>query len=114
MTVYLRGCMVKCDMSEEIENTRKRLIFRSWHRGTKEMDLILGSFANLHVPDFSGEELELYDKLLQIPDPDLYNWISGRESVPAEEQSPVMDQLLEHHYAKRRATGSDDIPRRAE
>ncbi len=77
------------------------------------MDLILGSFANANVPDFSEDELALYDKLLQNPDPDLYNWISGREDVPKEEHSAVMDQLLEHHYAQCRATGSDDIPGRS-
>ncbi len=75
------------------------------------MDLILGSFANAYVPGFSKEELEDYDQLLQNPDPDLYNWITGREEVPTEEQSPVMTQLLEHHYAGFRATGSDDISR---
>ena len=98
-------------MSDSLENTRKRLIFRSWHRGTREMDLILGSFANAYVPGFGEDELAAYDRVLQNPDPDLYNWISGREPVPAAEQSPVMTQVLEHHYASARATGSDDYSR---
>lgn len=73
------------------------------------MDLILGSFANANVPGFSEEELNLYDELLQIPDPDLYNWISGREDVPDKERSAVMDKLLEHDYAPAPRSGSDDI-----
>lgn len=67
---------------ELVENKRKRLIFRSYHRGTKEMDLILGAFASIHVPDFSVEELSQYDELLCNNDPDLYNWITGKELWP--------------------------------
>lgn len=67
---------------ETIENKRRRLIFRSGHRGTKEMDLILGSFAAQFVPDFTEDELSAYDVLLTNNDPDLYNWITGKESPP--------------------------------
>jgi antitoxin CptB len=93
---------------EDIENRRKKLVFRSWHRGTREMDLIMGSFANTHIEAMSAEELDLYDELLHNPDPDLYDWISGRTGVPEEHQSPVMSKLLEHHYAANSKTGSDD------
>lgn len=95
-------------MSDPIENIRKKMIFRSWHRGTREMDLIMGSFANIHVPQMRQEELALYDELLQNSDPDLYNWIIGREALPEGQKTPVMEKLLEHHYAANRATGSDD------
>ena len=67
---------------ETIENKRRRLIFRSGHRGTKEMDLILGSFAAQNVPNFSEEELAAYDLLLTNNDPDLYNWITEKETAP--------------------------------
>lgn len=93
---------------ESLENERKRLIFRSWHRGTREMDLILGSFANKHVPGFSAAELDLYAALLHNPDPDLYNWITGVEDVPDDRINPVMDLLLTHDYAANRTTASDE------
>lgn len=67
---------------EDIENMRKRLIFRSGHRGTKEMDLLLGSFAHIHVPAFTPAELQEYQDLLEENDPDLYNWITGQETAP--------------------------------
>ena len=96
-------------MTENKEDFKKRLVFRSWHRGTKEMDLILGSFANAYIEAFSDEELALYAELLHIPDVDLYNWISRREELPEEHQdNPVMTKLMDHHYASHRATGSDD------
>ena len=85
---------------ESIEDKRKRLIFRSWHRGTKEMDLILGTFAERNVPDFTEEELAIYDDLLLESDPDLYNWVSGRENVPANKLNPVLERLLKHDYSK--------------
>ena len=67
---------------ETIENKRRRLIFRSGHRGTKEMDIILGSFAVQFVPGFNEDELAAYDVLLANNDPDLYNWITEKEDAP--------------------------------
>lgn len=71
-------------MTDDIEiiNWRKRLIFRSDHRGTKEMDIIMGSFAKKYVPDFDRDELAAYEELLQENDPNLYNWIIGKEAAP--------------------------------
>ncbi len=81
---------------EDIENRRKRLIFRSWHRGTREMDLIMGTFAEKHVPAMDGSALDLYEELLHIPDPDVYDWVSGQKPVPANLDNLVIKILLEH------------------
>lgn len=83
---------------EEVDNMRKRLIFRSWHRGTREMDLLMGSFADLHVPGFTAAELALYDEVLQHSDPDLYDWVTGKAPVPANFLNPVLEKLLSHRY----------------
>lgn len=80
--------------NETLENKRKRLIFRSEHRGMKEMDIIMGAFARKNIPTFSEEELDLYEDVIQIPDVDLYNWISGKEEPPANDANPVLKQLL--------------------
>jgi len=84
---------------EEIENRRKRLIFRSWHRGTREMDLIMGTFAENHVPGMDEAALDLYEEVLHTPDPDVYDWISGQKTVPANRMNPVLEKLLTHNYA---------------
>ena len=81
---------------ETLENKRKRLIFRSGHRGMKEMDLIMESFARKYIPEFTPEQLEAYEEFLEIPDIDLYNWFSRKEDVPAESQSELMDIFLVH------------------
>lgn len=84
---------------ENIETKRKRLIYRSWHRGTREMDLLLGSFADSHVPGFSGEDLAAYEALLASSDPDLYNWITGIEAPPANIDGDLFRKLKAHKYA---------------
>ncbi len=62
------------------------------------MDLILGSFADRHVPGFSEEELALYEEILQQNDPDLYNWISGKEEPPVNIMNPVFQKVLDHKF----------------
>jgi len=79
--------------TDELERTRKRLRFRSWHRGTKEMDILLGNFADRHLAGFSPAQLDRYDTLLQNSDPDLYGWISGRDALPAAYDHDVMSLL---------------------
>lgn len=82
---------------ELIENKRKRLVFRSYHRGTKEMDLILGSFASAQVFGFNAQELADYDELLRNNDPDLYNWITRKEDAPQDvAKLSVFQKLMAH------------------
>ena len=84
----------------DLDNRRKRLIFRSWHRGTREMDLIMGTFAEANVPDMTVADLDLYEELLHTPDPDVYDWVSGQEPVPANAVNPVVEKLLKHDVAR--------------
>lgn len=63
------------------------------------MDLIMGSFAEVYVPQMSIEELDLYEELLHTPDPDVYDWISGQKSPPANLINPVLEKLIRHDYA---------------
>ena len=93
---------------ENTDNKRKRLIFRSWHRGMKEMDQIMGSFANQYVPKFTEEELDVYEQVLENTDPDMYDWICGRVEVPADKNSAILEKLLNYDYATDRSTGSDE------
>lgn len=81
--------------NETLENKRKRLLFRSGHRGTKEMDLLLGGFAEKHLSDFNPDQLDEYDQLLEYSDPDLYNWMTGREPPPEEVKTMSIFPALE-------------------
>ncbi len=70
-------------MSELREVRLKRLSMRSWRRGTKEMDLILGPFADARLAALAPDALDLYEALLAENDQDLYPWISGGRAAPA-------------------------------
>jgi antitoxin CptB len=85
---------------ETVENKRRKLRFRAWHRGTREMDLILGSFADLHIAGFDEGALSEFEKLLECPDPDLYEWVSGQSAPPESADSPVLRLLLSHRFAR--------------
>ena len=66
----------------EIDTVRKRLLIRSWRRGTKELDLILGKFSNDNVRKLEMTELDLYEQLLSNDDHVIYNWLFEKEEIP--------------------------------
>jgi antitoxin CptB len=82
-----------------IEDRRKKLIFRAWHRGTREMDLLLGSFADAYVHTLDGTGLDQFEHLLTCSDPDLYDWKCERGAPGAGDDSPVMQAFLKHRFA---------------
>jgi antitoxin CptB len=84
-----------------IDNRRRRLLFRSWHRGTREADLLLGAFAEAHLAGFDGERLDQFEALLEVPDADLFDWISGRVAPPDEHDTDVARLLLAFRYDPR-------------
>ncbi|MBP56478.1 MAG: succinate dehydrogenase assembly factor 2 [Rhodobiaceae bacterium] len=58
----------------------KKLLFKASHRGTKEMDIILGNFAKTNLETMDIDNLKLFEELLELPDPDLYKWFSSEDS----------------------------------
>lgn len=62
----------------------KKLIYRSAHRGCKEMDVILGPFAEQKLAALSAEDIEQYEKFIQEDDWDIYAWVSGKLPMPDE------------------------------
>ena len=70
-------------MNETNEARLKRMAMRSWRRGMKEMDLILGPYADAHLPGMSEERLVVFDKLLEENDQDLLPWVLGQFAAPS-------------------------------
>ncbi len=77
----------------DLDSLRRKLGFRAWHRGTREADLLIGSFADRHLPGFDAVALQQFESLLAENDPDLYDWMLGLSPVPPEHRNPV-SQLL--------------------
>lgn len=88
-------------MNQPADIRRRRLRYRSWHRGTREADLLLGSFADSHLAGFGDAELDRYEALLECPDPDLFDWIAGRSAPPPEHDHDVTRLLLSFRYQPR-------------
>lgn len=81
-------------MTEDIRAARRRkLSFRAWRRGFKEADIILGHFADAYLDSMSDADLDTFERLLEVPDQDLYGWIIEREPAPADYQSEIMRSL---------------------
>jgi antitoxin CptB len=79
-------------MDETAEARLKRLAMRSWRRGTKEMDLILGPFSDAHLAGLMAADLALYDRLLLENDQDLMAWILG-QSAPPDHLAPLLARI---------------------
>lgn len=79
---------------DKLEQRRKKLMFQCHYRGTKELDLVLGNFADIYLAQMTMEELCLLTDFLNEIDPDIYDWLSGRESLPPHLQNPVTKRLI--------------------
>jgi len=72
---------------------RRRLMFRAWHRGTKEADLMIGGFVARHIAAFTEPELDELEAVLELPDVDLADWLSGRRPIPREVATPMLARM---------------------
>lgn len=84
--------------SDGLDARRRRLLFRSWHRGTREADLIMGRFADVHIGGFSDTELDQYEHLLDALETDLLAWMTGAADVPAEHDTPMFRRVRNFHF----------------
>lgn len=91
--------------ASQLEYRRRKLKFRAWHRGTKEMDFILGSYADENLPNMSNAEMDVFSEFLEAPDDLLYSWVSGGKETPPEFENDIMAALrtfrmTTHDYTK--------------
>jgi antitoxin CptB len=92
--------------SESLDLRRRKLLFRAWHRGMREMDLILGRFADSAIARLSDGDLTELERLIEVPDRDLLAWITGEEAVPAEYDSALFRELCAFHLSGRGAASA--------
>ena len=85
-------------MSDDLAERRRKLRFRAWRRGFREMDLLMGSFADKHIEELDHGALDQFEALLETPDWEVYAWLVGQKPVPDTQTSPVLDQLIAFRY----------------
>ena len=91
-----------CQMTagEDIAVRRKKLRYRAWHRGTREMDLVLGPFADAHTDGMNHAELDRLETLMSEEDPPLLKWIMGQEEPPANVDRVFLAEVIADHQAR--------------
>ncbi len=87
--------------SDGLGERQRRLLFRSWHRGIRETDLLLGRFADAEIASLSEADLDDYERLLDVPDHDLYLWVTGEAPAPAEFLTPLLSRIQTFHAARK-------------
>lgn len=78
----------------DLETRRKRLLWRASRRGIKEMDIIVGGFAEAHLGQLDSVALDAFERVLDIPDQDLLSYATGQSDIPAELRSPMLEDVL--------------------
>ena len=84
-------------ISDEAAVRRRKIAFRAWHRGTREMDLIMGRFADAELTNLDEAGLDSFEALMEQPDPELYKWVSGEAAVPADVDAAFLARIRAFH-----------------
>lgn len=79
--------------SADLDVRRRKILFRAWHRGIREMDLVMGGFADAEIGTLSEADLAEFERLLDVPDGDLLKWVTGERVVPEPFDTPVYRRM---------------------
>jgi antitoxin CptB len=79
--------------SAGLDARRRRILFRAWRRGIREMDLVMGHFADQEIVAMNDAELDEFELLLDAPDPEVLAWITGEAPAPPERDTPLLARL---------------------
>jgi antitoxin CptB len=86
-------------MGDDPESARrKKLLFRAWHRGTREADLLLGPFADRYLAGFDRGQLDRFEALLECRDDEIYDWIAGLAEPDPAARTDVVEMLLNNRF----------------
>jgi len=83
--------------SEGLDVRRRKLLFRAWRRGVREMDLIVGRFADAYIASLDESALDDFERLIEAPNADLYAWVVGDTEIPVNYDTAVLRQLIAFH-----------------
>jgi antitoxin CptB len=90
--------------NDGLDARRRRLLFRSWHRGMREVDLIMGRFADAVIEHLTEHELGEFEQLLEVPDRELLAWVTYETEVPATFDTALFRRLRDFNHRSERTS----------
>ncbi len=81
------------DNDPSLEHRRRRLLFRATHRGTQETDRLIGGYVTRHLPGMDAAAIARMEALLDLPEPDLADWLMGRVAIPEDEHAALLREM---------------------
>ena len=85
--------------SSDLDPRRRKALYRAWHRGMREVDLILGTFADGEIDRLTDAELDTFEALMNEPDADILKWVTGEARVPDRHDTRVFSRILAYRAA---------------
>jgi antitoxin CptB len=83
--------------SEGLDPRRRRILFRCWHRGMREVDLLLGQFADARIDQLSEDELDQLEHFMEAQDVDIFSWFAGSKPVDPDYARPIFETIKAFH-----------------
>ena len=83
--------------SAGLDERRRRTLFRAWHRGMREMDILYGKFADSEIARLSDPELDQLEALMELPDRDVLMFMTGEADTPANYDTALFRRLKDFH-----------------
>jgi antitoxin CptB len=91
-------------LDDGLDARRRKLLFRSWHRGMREVDLIMGRFADAAIAQLTEQELGEFEQLLEVPDYELLAWVTHETQVPPNFDTALFRRLREFSHRSERTS----------
>ncbi|MFA5958422.1 succinate dehydrogenase assembly factor 2 [Hyphomicrobium sp.] len=91
-------------MTDDLDTRRRRASYRAHHRGTKEMDVLVGRYADARLPGYSADEIERFERFLTMPDPSLQQWIFSGEGFGGIEFEDLLNDIRAFHGLRAEAS----------
>jgi len=89
-------------VNDDLDIRRKRLRYRCWHRGTRELDLLLGRFVDAALATMDARDLDRLEALIEVPEPILYSWVTGHGTPPPAYDHDLFRRLRAFHRPSER------------
>jgi antitoxin CptB len=83
--------------SADLDPRRRKVLFRAWHRGMREMDLLMGQFSDAEIGTMPDADLDDFELLIEVPDRDIFAWLTGEAETPSNYDTPVFRRLKAFH-----------------